>query len=148
MTVDTVTASSKQYLTVSALAKSANVSRDQVRYYTRIGLLNPVRNQNNGYKLYSPEDITRMLFILKAKNLGYTLKEIEQILSHTHHGHSPCPMVRDIIEERIEANRRKLDELMELQLRMEKAASVWKKLPDKVPDGDSICHLIESFVHE
>lgn len=146
--MDTVTASIKQHLTVSALAKSANVSRDQVRYYTRIGLLNPVRNQNNGYKLYSPEDITRMLFILKAKNLGYTLKEIEQILSHTHKGHSPCPMVRDIIEERIEANRRKLDELMELQLRMEKAASVWKKLPDKVPDGDSICHLIESFVHE
>ncbi len=146
--MDTVTASIKQHLTVSALAKSANVSRDQVRYYTRIGLLNPVRNQNNGYKLYSPDDITRMLFILKAKNLGYTLKDIEQILSHTHHGHSPCPMVRDIIEERIEANRRKLDELMELQLRMEKAASVWKKLPDKVPDGDSICHLIESFVHE
>ena len=146
--MDTVTTLNKQYLTVSALAKSANVSRDQVRYYTRIGLLNPVRNQNNGYKLYSPDDITRMLFILKAKNLGYTLKEIEQILTHTHHGHSPCPMVRDIIEARIETNRRKLDELMELQLRMEKAASAWKQLPDKVPDGDSICHLIESFVHE
>ena len=135
-------------LTVSALAKIADISRDKIRYYTRIGLLNPARNQDNGYKQYKESDITRVRFILKAKDLGYTLNEIEQILSHTHHGNSPCPMVRDIIEERIVSNRRKLDELMELQLRMEKAASEWKDYPDKVPDGDSICHLIESFTHE
>jgi len=146
--VDTVNALLKNDLTVSALAKSANVSRDQVRYYTRIGLLNPLRSERNGYKLYCQSDITRILFILKAKNLGYTLKEIEQILAHTHHGHSPCPLVRDIIEQRIESNRKKLNELMELQKRMEKAASDWKSRPDKAPDGDSVCHLIESFVHD
>ena len=33
---------------------------------------------------------------------------------------------------------------MELQMRMEKALSSWEKMPDGIPDGDSICHLIET----
>jgi len=146
--MDTELALEEKLITVAALASAVKISRDKVRYYTRIGLLNPIRNESNGYKLYRESDKERTKFILKAKNLGYSLKDIELILNHAHHGHSPCPIVRDIIDARIEANRKKLDELNKLQARMELASEAWKSLPDKVPDGDSICHLIESFIHE
>jgi len=146
--MDTEVISKRQTITVATLAAATEISRDKVRYYTRIGLLKPSRNAANGYKVYRESDIGRTKFILKAKHLGYSLKEIEEILNHAHHGHSPCPLVRDIIDSRIEANRKKLDELNKLQARMELAAVAWKTLPDKVPDGDSICHLIESFIND
>ena len=56
----------------------------------------------------------------------------------------PCPRVREILMTRIKENRSHLEELMALQSRMEQALEQWKKMPDGVPDGHSVCHLIES----
>jgi hypothetical protein len=53
-------------------------------------------------------------------------------------------MVRQIIAGRIEENRSKLNELAALQKRMERALGKWSKLPDGMPDGESVCYLIES----
>ena len=133
-------------LTVTELARSSDVEPHVVRYYTRIGLLSPSRDSHNGYKLFSREDVGRLRFIRKAKLLGYTLNEIARIIDHAGHGESPCPIVRDIIERRIWENRKKLDELLALQNRMEQALDDWRRRPDKLPDGDMLCHLIESFI--
>lgn len=133
-------------MTVTALARSSEVAPHVVRYYARIGLLSPARDSNNGYKLFAEGDVARLRFIRKAKLLGYTLGEIAKIFNHASHGESPCPMVRDIIEKRIDENCRKLDELMKLQKRMEQALGDWRVQPDRLPDGDRVCHLIESLV--
>lgn len=135
-------------LTVSQLAKRCNVTPETVRYYTRVGLLHPLRHPENGYKLFEFDDVQRLRFIRQAKLLGYTLTEIEQILHHSMQGDSPCPMVRDFIQRRIEANRAKIMELTALQKRMEAALDEWKAKPDGMPDGHSICHLIESFTED
>ena len=50
--------------------------------------------------------------------LGYKLGEIASILEDAGRGQSPCPRVREIIRRRIRENRRKLDDLIELQWRM------------------------------
>jgi DNA-binding transcriptional MerR regulator len=76
--------------------------------------------------------------------LGYTIAEIAEILKQSGRGKSPCPLVRDIIRRRITENRQRLDGLNALQLRMENALVQWKRMPNRVPTGDSICHLIES----
>ncbi len=135
-------------MTVAELAHFARVTPDTVRYYVRIGLLNPDRHPENDYKLFAGGDIKRVRFIRRAKSLGYTLAEIEQILEHGMHGHSPCPLVRKIIQHRIQENRIKLKEMNALQQRMESALRRWQDMPDGVPDGDSICHLIEAFTDE
>ncbi len=49
-----------------------------------------------------------------------------------------------MIQEKIEGNRHRLNQLETLQRRMENALDQWRTMPDKVPNGDSICHLIES----
>ena len=85
-------------LTASVLAKRTGIPIFTVRYYTRIGLLKPSRDLRNGYKLYKQSDKERLKFINNAKNLGFTLSEIEQILSHAEDGDTPCPMVREIVE--------------------------------------------------
>ncbi len=132
-------------MTVTQLSKRAKVSPEIIRYYTRIGLLNPRRDQNNGYRHFSIEHAKRLKFILRAKGLGFTLTEIGQILNHAQSHDSPCPMVRDLIARHITENRRKLDQLAELQIRMEKALAQWKEMPDGTPDGHSVCHLIEAM---
>jgi len=132
-------------LTVAELERASGVPSHVIRYYTRIGLLKPGRNPGNGYKLFGPAHLTRLLFIRRAKSLGCSLKEIREICRSAEKGKSPCPRVREIIENRVRNNREKLDSQLLLQTRMEKAVQAWRRLPDGVPDGDSICHLIETF---
>ena len=132
-------------MTVSQLAQLAGVEPHVVRYYSREGLLRPQRNPDNGYMLFDGSDIHRLQFIRLAKSLGYTLGEIEDILLDAERGESPCPKVRDILMHRIDETRQKVKELTSLQRRMEKALKQWEQMPDGVPDGHTVCHLIESF---
>jgi DNA-binding transcriptional MerR regulator len=132
-------------ITANILAKSADVPIYTIRHYTRIGLLKPSRDLRNGYKIYKRSDKQRLRFIMSAKELGFTLAEIEEILDHAVHGDSPCPMVREVVEKRVTENRRKIRDLKRLQKRLENALDMWKTLKDKTPNGDSVCFLIESF---
>jgi DNA-binding transcriptional MerR regulator len=132
-------------MTASVLAKRTNVPLFTVRYYTRIGLLKPSRDLKNGYKLYRPSDGDRLKFITSAKGLGFTLAEIEEILDHAAHGDSPCPMVREIVQRRVEENKQKIRDLKRLQRRLEAAVGAWGSIGNSEPDGHSICRLIESF---
>jgi DNA-binding transcriptional MerR regulator len=132
-------------MTAAVLARETEVPLFTVRYYTRIGLLKPGRDLRKGYKIYKPSDKQRLRFINSAKELGFTLAEIEEILDHAAHNNSPCPMVRDIVEQRIEENKAKIRELKKLQTRLEKAAYKWRSMKNSSPDGHSVCRLIESF---
>jgi MerR family Zn(II)-responsive transcriptional regulator of zntA len=132
-------------ITANILAKSADVPIHTVRHYTRIGLLKPSRDFRNGYKIYKRSDKQRLRFIMSAKELGFTLAEIEDILDHAVHGDSPCPMVREVVEKRVAENRQKIRDLKRLQKRLEDALDMWKTMKDKTPNGDSVCFLIESF---
>lgn len=132
--------------TATGLARQAQVPVHVVRYYTRIGLLRPARDPANGYKLFTETHLKRLRFILQAKALGYTLREIKTILQQAERGKSPCPRVREIIEQRIADNRQLLEEMLSLQHRMERALRAWAKMPDGIPDGHTVCHLIESVV--
>ncbi len=134
--------------TASVLAKKTNLPIYTVRHYTRIGLLQPSRNTTNNYKLYKPTDAARLKFIVAAKNLGFTLAEITDILNKAEHGKSPCPSVRKIIVHHIEENRRKIKEMQKMQKKMENALKDWEGLRDSMPNGTSVCHLIESVATE
>lgn len=133
-------------ITVAGLARGAQVPAHVVRFYARAGLLRPERDPVNGYRLFTDAHRKRLRFILQAKAIGYTLREIRVILQEAERGRSPCPRVRRIIEQRIVDNRRRLEETRALQRRMERALRVWTRMPDGVPDGDTVCHLIESSV--
>ncbi len=106
-----------------------------------------MRDPNNGYQLFDSSDIKRVRFIYRAKYLGYTLNEIRRIFEDSDKGLSPCPAAREIIERRIGENRRDLEQATALQKRMEGALAQWRTMSDGVPDGETICKLIE-FVTE
>jgi DNA-binding transcriptional MerR regulator len=132
-------------LTVNELAIQSGAPAHVVRYYTRIGLIEPFAQQGNGYRLFRHDDVGRLRFIRLAKQLGFTLNEIKRITSHAAKGQSPCPDVRNIIKQRIVENRQNIDAMLTLQNRMEAALNTWRKMPDGIPDGHHVCHLIENF---
>ena len=127
------------------VAKSAGVSANVVRYYSRIGLLNPTRNPDNGYREYTPQDAIRVRFIRKAKWLGFTLKDVKVILEEADSGKSPCGDVRRIIAERVRENQQRLEHLQEIQERMERAMASWVSLSDSAPGNENICGLIDDL---
>ena len=133
-------------MTVAQVAKKTGATPDAIRYYCRIGLLKPRRDRSSGYKRFGPVDLQRLSFIAKAKRLGFTLDEIAELIRRSTSGHTPCPLARSIIQERVRENDRNLADVLALHRRMKAAASQWEHLPDKIPDGDAICHLIESFM--
>ena len=70
-----------QALTIGHLAKESGVNLETVRYYERRGLLpKPPRNAS-GYRLFPAEATRRLRFIQRAKELGFSLKEIRELLS-------------------------------------------------------------------
>lgn len=131
-------------MTVREIAAKAKIDRAVVRFYTRLGLLQPARNPHNRYRAYTEADVKRLRFIHRTQSLGFTLKEIAQIFEESARRQAPCPNVRAIIAGRVEENRKRLNDLACLQERMERAVLRWQTMPDAIPDGEVICHLIES----
>jgi len=67
-------------LTIGALAKQAGVRIDTVRFYERRGLLPEPSRTAAGYRTYNNTTIDRIQFIRRAKNLGFSLDEIQKLL--------------------------------------------------------------------
>ncbi|WP_152205624.1 MerR family transcriptional regulator [Marinobacter changyiensis] len=130
---------------VSELARNARVNPDTVRFYTREGLLQPDRNPANNYQQYSADDLQKLRFARKARQLGFSLPEIKSILNHADDHHSPCPMVRRVFEHRLDEVEAQLQELTSLRDRMKNALGAWQSMPDGTPDGHTICRLIEHW---
>ncbi len=130
---------------VSELAKKLNTTAETVRHYTRLGYLKPSVNNFNGYKHYGDLEEHRLAFILSARQLGFSVKDIGLILSESDKGKTPCPVVREIIDQRIHESNLLFEKTLALKTRMETALKKWSSEPDLAPTGSMICHLIESF---
>ncbi len=68
-------------LTIGHLAKRAGMNLETVRYYERRGLLSKPPRSRSGYRLYPAEAARRLKFIQRAKELGFSLREVGELLS-------------------------------------------------------------------
>lgn len=68
-------------MTIGKLAERAGVNIDTIRYYERHGLLPSPPRRPSGYRQYAAADVGRLRFIRRAKELGFTLAEIAELLS-------------------------------------------------------------------
>jgi len=130
---------------VKDIARAAGVTPDTVRFYSREKLLAPSRDPANNYQHFSSDDLRRLRFARKARQLGFSLPEIRNILNQADNEHSPCPMVRGVFEQRLVEVERQINELQQLHQRMKKALDAWRDTPDGTPDGHTICRLIEHW---
>jgi MerR family transcriptional regulator, copper efflux regulator len=82
-------------LTISQVARSAAVHIETLRYYERQGLVaRPPRSRSN-YRLYPEETVQRVQFIKRAQQLGFSLKEIQELLALRTTPQAQCADVRE-----------------------------------------------------
>ena len=130
-------------LHVTELARKADVTPTTVRYYARMGLLHPQREEGNGYRRFSRADLRRISFVRRAQALGLTIGDTKSILDMVDHGDSPCPQVRRLVEQRLTEIRRRLAELQAMEQHIAAALEAWSDLDDGNSKGGEFCPLIE-----
>jgi DNA-binding transcriptional MerR regulator len=67
-------------LTIGGLADAAGVAVSTVRFYERQGLVEPDERSPGGYREYAPDAVRRVRFIRRAQRLGFTLREVREVL--------------------------------------------------------------------
>ncbi len=70
-----------EHISTSELAKRGGVNLETIRYYERQELLSKPPRFAAGYRLFSPEGVRRVRFIKRAQELGFSLKEIKELLA-------------------------------------------------------------------
>lgn len=68
-------------LTIGKIAKQAGLGIETIRFYERRGLIDPPLRTESNYRIYTKNDVERILFIKKAKKLGFSLNEVKELLS-------------------------------------------------------------------
>ena len=67
-------------LTIGAVARQAGVGVETIRFYEREGLIADPPRRESGYRQYPPDTVDRLLFIKRAKDVGFSLREIRELL--------------------------------------------------------------------
>ncbi|HSR67593.1 MAG TPA: MerR family DNA-binding protein [Acidobacteriota bacterium] len=130
-------------LTIGELARTAEVGRETVRFYERVGLIEDPPRTRGGYRIYPAKAVARLQFIKRAKELGFSLKEIRSLLTLRVSPGTNCDEVRRLGQERIE----------DIEARIRDLASVKAALAKLVEscgqrDPTEECPLLEALACE
>ena len=88
-------------LTVNGVIKATGLSRETLRYYEKMELLNPQRQASNGYRVYVADDLERLEFIFRTKKAGFTIRKIRELLNLKKSVNATCRLGRDMANEQI-----------------------------------------------
>lgn len=99
---------------IGELSKHLNLSRDTIRFYEKLDLIQPLI-RDNGYKDYSTQDVQQLQLIQAAKNLGFTLTEIKQILDLVNVNEIPAEQFHKILNDKLSVIREKIMQLQNIQ---------------------------------
>lgn len=126
---------------IGKLAQHAGVAIDTVRYYERQGLLPPPERRSSGYREYGPQDVARLRFIRRAKDLGFTLQEIQDLLQLSASQHADRAEVRALARHRLADIEHRLRELEAMRTAL---ARLVQHCSGHGPVGD--CPIIENLL--
>ncbi|MEN8232823.1 MAG: MerR family transcriptional regulator [Thermodesulfobacteriota bacterium] len=102
-------------LTIGKLAKQAGLGIETVRFYERQGLIEPPPRTDSNYRIYPEEEVSRLKFIKRAKDLGFTLKEIKELFVLQHDPHATKADIKKRTVEKIEDIKKKVQDLTRIQ---------------------------------
>lgn len=109
-------------LSIGQLAKQANVNLETIRYYERRGLLpEPPRNES-GHRRYTNESLRRTEFIKRTQSLGFSLREISDLLSLRMEPGTTCANVKARVEAKIQEMQKKIIDLKEIEQALKRMA--------------------------
>src|SRR5215472_13612480 len=131
-------ASARNRLTRGALAARTGCNIETIRYYEQVGLLPPPPRSAGGHRLYGPDLVKRLNFVRRSRDLGFSLKEIRELLRLVDGGTYSCREVERLARDHVREIRRKIADLRRMQRVLEMMAA--KCTGGAVPD----CPIIDA----
>ena len=102
-------------ITRGKLAKRFGCHLETVRYYEKIGLLPPPIRTAGGHRLYKIDDQRRLRFILRGRELGFSIDELRGLLSLVDSNDYTCGEIFDLTIDHLGSIRRKISDLKRLE---------------------------------
>ncbi len=124
-------------MTIGELARGVGMRPSAIRYYQARGILMPPQRSASEYRLYGPEALSIVRFAQRARELGFTLEQVKQLVQESR-AHPPCIACRALIEQHLAQVEEELRRLCALRDRLRRLA----RRPVSAADS-AICPLIE-----
>lgn len=97
------------------LARETGVNSETIRYYEKSGLLTPPSRTAGGHRVYDQTDIGALNFVKRARELGFSSKEVRAIIQLQDQADAPCAKARNIAATHLEQVRAKIADLKEIE---------------------------------
>lgn len=129
---------------IGRAAATAGLTIKTLRYYEAMGLLPPPDRTESGYRVYSASDVRRLGFIVKAKRLGLTLREISEILAIRDGGQVPCIHVQHLLQRKARDVESRIAELTALRRELQRLG---RRCDREIKTGGqaAVCPHVESL---
>ena len=127
-------------LRIGQLAKQADINVETIRYYERRGLIQRPTKPCTGYREYSDDILQHLRFIKRAKNLGFTLDEIENLLKLSQ---GACADVQILAQQKLDQVHVKINDLQHLQQALKQLLDQCHQSP-----AEAHCPIIEILLDE
>lgn len=132
------------HLKIGELAKQTGVSVGTLRYYSDLGILQPVKRGDNGYRYYSQDAGQEVEFIKKAQAIGFTLKEIKTILDVRDRGEKPCNLVQELLNNKIKQLEIQIEKMSLFKKELEEYRTSWSNNSNLTSNSQEVCPLIST----
>jgi len=109
---------------IGQLSEQAECKIETIRYYERIELLPEPNRSEGGYRIYDENQLKRLVFIRRSRQLGFTIEEIRELLKLVDGGSYTCSDVKSITMEHVQDIRQKITDLKKLEKTLTHIASL------------------------
>lgn len=108
-------------LVIGELASRTGTSPETIRYYERVGVLaQPARSGAGHYRRYGPADVERLAFVRRARDLGFSLDEVRELLGLADQPQRSCAEVDAMARAHLVSVNEKLAQLAALRTELER----------------------------
>ncbi|MFZ5672785.1 MAG: MerR family transcriptional regulator [Pseudomonadota bacterium] len=109
--------------TIGKLSEATDTKVQTIRYYESIGLMAPFTRTEGGHRLYGVEDRKRLTFIRHARELGFSIDAIRELLSLSDNPQTSCERADDIASRQLDEVEQRLKRLRALQKELKRMVS-------------------------
>lgn len=111
------------WVDIGKAAQASGVSAKMIRHYETIGLLGGIERTQAGYRIYSAADVHRLRFIRRARALGFSMPQIQELLALWADRSRPSREVKRVAAAHIDALRRKIAEMQSMADTLDRLAA-------------------------